>query len=152
MCYERTKIKICHKCFSTFLIPSASFLQPSWISTVTFHLHINSRVFPFTHYRPVQDEYHVSLVCMAGPNCLWVTTLRQRHITYITYMTPIQCRIMYSYYTTPSSVCCSDSPFNDNWIKKHIYQQLLIFTHFPPVAWGFSIQPTFALVRVVRGD
>ena len=22
----------------------------------------------------------------------------------------------------------------------------------PPVAWGISIQPTFALVRVVRGD
>ena len=23
---------------------------------------------------------------------------------------------------------------------------------FPPVVWGFRIQPTFALVRVVRGD
>ena len=40
MCYEKTKTKICHTCFSTFRIPSASFLQPSWISTVTFHLHI----------------------------------------------------------------------------------------------------------------
>ena len=91
MCYERTKIKICHKYFSTFLIPSASFLQPSWISTVTFHLHITSRVFPSTRYRPVQDEYHVSCVWMDGPNCLCVTTLRPRHIT---YMTPMQCRIM----------------------------------------------------------
>ena len=26
---------------------------------------------------------------MAGPNCLGVTTLMQRHITYITYMKPI---------------------------------------------------------------
>ena len=34
MCDERTKIKICRKFFSTFLIPSASFLQPSWILTV----------------------------------------------------------------------------------------------------------------------
>ena len=42
MCYVRTKIQICHKYFSTFLIPSASFLQPSWISTVTFHLRITS--------------------------------------------------------------------------------------------------------------
>ena len=33
--------------------------QPSWIPTVTFHLHITSSVFPSTRYRPVQDEYHV---------------------------------------------------------------------------------------------
>ena len=112
MCYERTKIKICHKCFSTFLIPFAAFLQPSWISTVPFHLCITIPVFLSTHYRPVQDEYHVSWVCMAGPNCLNVTTLRPRHISYITYMTPMQCRIMYSSYTTPSSVCNSDSLFN----------------------------------------
>ena len=54
MSYERTKIKICNKCVLTFLIPSASFLQLSWISTVTLYLHITSRVFPSTHYRPVQ--------------------------------------------------------------------------------------------------
>ena len=84
LCYERMKIKNFHKCYSTFLIPTASFLQSSWISTVTFHLCITSCVFPSTHYRPVQDEYHVSWVCMAGPNCLCVTTLRPRHITYIT--------------------------------------------------------------------
>ena len=52
MCYERTKIKFCHKCFSTFLVPSASFLQPSLISTLTFHLRIAIRVFPSTHYYP----------------------------------------------------------------------------------------------------
>ena len=28
----------------------------------------------------------------------------------------------------------------------------LIFSHFTPVIWGIRIQPTFALVRVVRGD
>ena len=112
MCHERTKIKICHKCFSTFLIPSAFFLQQSWITTITFYLRITSRIFPSTHYRPVQYEYHVSWVCMAGPNCLWVTTLWPRHITYITYMTSMQCRIMYSYYTTQSSVYHSDSLFN----------------------------------------
>ena len=79
MCYERTKIKICHNVVvTTFLIPSASFLHPSWISTVTFHLHITSRVFPSTQYRPVQ--YHVSWACMAAPNFMRVTTLRPRHI------------------------------------------------------------------------
>ena len=109
MCYERTKIKLSHKCFSIFLIQSGSFLQPFWIWTVTFHLHITSGVFPSTHYRPVQDEYHVSWVCMAGPNCLHVTTPRPCHIT---YMTPMQCWIMYSHYTTPRSVCHSDSLFN----------------------------------------
>ena len=46
MCYQGTKIKICHKCFSAFIIPSASFLQPAWISTVTFHLCSTSLVFP----------------------------------------------------------------------------------------------------------
>ena len=66
---KERKSKICHKCFTPFLIPSASFLQPSWISTVTFHPWITSRIFPSTHYRPVQDEYHVSWVCMAGQNC-----------------------------------------------------------------------------------
>ena len=106
---KRTKIKICHKSFSTFLIPSSAFLQPSWISTVTFYLR---RAFPSTHYRPVQDEYHVSCVCMAGPNYLCVTTLMPCHITYITYMTQMQCRIMYSYYTKPSLVCHSDSLIN----------------------------------------
>ena len=65
MCYVRTKIKICRKCFSTFLIPSASFLQPSLISTVTFHLRITSRVFPSTHYRPVQD---LRVSCIMGVN------------------------------------------------------------------------------------
>ena len=34
MCFERTKINLCHKCFSTFLLPSASFLHPSWIYTL----------------------------------------------------------------------------------------------------------------------
>ena len=97
VCYERTKIKICQKCFSTFLILSASFLQTSW------------RKFPSTHYRPVQDEYRVSWVCMAGPNYLPMIKLRPGHIT---YMTPLQRRITYSYYTTPSSVCHSDSLFN----------------------------------------
>ena len=92
MCYEKTKIKICHKCF--------------------FHLHITCRIFPSTHYRPLQDEYHVSWVCVGGSNCLRVTTLRPRHITYITYMTPTQCWILYSCYTAPSSVCHSDSLFN----------------------------------------
>ena len=58
ICYERRKIKICHKCFSTFLIPSAYFLLPSWISTVTFHLHTTCRVFPSTHYWPVQDNLY----------------------------------------------------------------------------------------------
>ena len=82
----------------------ACFLQPSWISTVAFHLRITIHVFPSTNFRPSQDKYHVSWVCMAGPNCLSVTTLLPRHITYITYMTPMQCRIIYSYYTTPSLV------------------------------------------------
>ena len=94
-------------CFSTFLIPYASFLQPSWISTVTFLLSITNRIFPSTYYRPVQDEYHVSCVCTVGPNYLLVKTLMPSHITYITYMTPMQCLIMYSYYTKPSSVCHS---------------------------------------------
>ena len=76
MSHKRTKIKIGHKCFSIFLIPSATFLYPSWIYTVTFHIHIPSRVFPFTHYRPVRDEYHVSWVYMAGPSCLRMSTLR----------------------------------------------------------------------------
>ena len=126
---KKTNIKICHKCFSTFLIPSSTFLEPSWMSTVTFHLYI----FPSTHYRPVQDQYHVSWVCMVGPNCLGVTTLGPRQIT---YMTSVQCRIMFSMphqvqyatpssvchtkfsmphqiqYATPSSVCHSDSLFN----------------------------------------
>ena len=64
MCYKRTKITGFHKCFSTFLIPSASFIQPSWISTVTFHrCTTSSRVFPSTtDYRPIQDKYHVSWV------------------------------------------------------------------------------------------
>ena len=100
-------------------------------------LPITSRVFPSTHFRPVQDEYHVSWVCMAGPNYLRVTTFRPCHtidsitdtlqkcincvsmcqciiwyITMITYMTLRQCRIMCPYYTTPSSVCHSDSLFN----------------------------------------
>ena len=83
MCYERTKIKICRKRFSTLTIPSTSFLQPSWIWTVTFHLHFTRGVFPCNHCRPVQDECQVSRVCMAGPNCLCVTTLRPRKITYV---------------------------------------------------------------------
>ena len=69
ICYERAKIKICHKCFLTFLIPSAYFLLPSWISTVTFHLHITSGVFP-SMYSLQTCARHVSWVCMAGPNCL----------------------------------------------------------------------------------
>ena len=79
MCYERTKNKICHKYFSTFLIPSASFLQPSWILTVIFHLSMTSNVFPSAHYRSVQDEYHVSWVCMASPNCLYIHILHTWH-------------------------------------------------------------------------
>ena len=130
MCYDRTKIKICHKCFLIFLIPSASFLQPSWISTATFHLHITSRVFP--HW-PVQDECHVSWVCMAGPKCYCYNIIRPRHITYITYMTPTQCgcAIMYSYYTTPSSVCHSYSLFNVSKIKNHLcISNYLLFVSF----------------------
>ena len=48
MCYERTKIKICHKCFSTFLIPSVFFLPPSSIQTVTFHLHYQTCIFIYS--------------------------------------------------------------------------------------------------------
>ena len=122
MCSEITKIKICHRCFLIFLIPSASFLQPSWISTVTFHLRITSRVFTSTHSRPVQDEYHVSWVYMAGPNCLCVTTLRPRHI-HVTYMATRQCRIMYSYYTTSSTIFTIQCQLNK---KPLMYQQLII--------------------------
>ena len=34
-----------------------------------------------------------------------------------------------------------------------LYYHLSFYAHSnPPVAWGIRIQPTFALVRVVRGD
>ena len=112
MCYERTKIKICHKSFLTFLMPSASFLQPSWISTVTFHLRITSRLFPSTHYRPVQDEYHVSWVCMARINCLCVTNTQagSYYIHYIHDTHAVSDYVLLLYNT--NSLCHLDSLFN----------------------------------------
>ena len=39
--------------------------------------------------------------------------------------------------------------------KKNVFIVILAMLEnivFGPVAWGFRIQPTFALVRIVRGD
>ena len=91
--------------------------------------------FPSTHYSPCISIYSLqscarrvscivdSWVCMAGPNCLLVTTLMQPHIIYNTYMTHMQCWIKYSYYTTPSSVC---SVGLSTFITQH---QVLYATH-----------------------
>ena len=93
MCYERTKINICPECFSTFLIPSASFLQPSWILTVTFHLYALSAAY---FHLPITNLCKTSIM---GGVYGWSKLLAWDNTpaaSYITYMTPKHCRIMYT--------------------------------------------------------
>ena len=73
MCYKRTKIKICHMCFSIFLIPSAFFSRGKKMRiTFFFHLRILSAHFHLliTDLWKTRITYH-ECVWLVKTACVW---------------------------------------------------------------------------------